>query len=250
MAPTVDITAQLPHSDTLTRWRVGNPRFITVHVNGPDIPQQRTLPAWIDHLKDIARFHMGPYLTESGIAYHDAFLPDGTHLHMRDDQITLWHCANATGNEYSLSAHFPKGYNQPVTPAAWASFTAWADAKIAEYGMAGRGAVWGHRHWPRKSAALPSVAIDWQKGQGECPGSPILALLHPWRGETLAKTYRVKQGIDFAAVREGRGNKFKIAWNGTCKLQPGQVITVDDVTDGWAHWPGGGFVLMTLLEQV
>lgn len=99
------------------------------------------------------------------------------------------------------------------------------------------------------AAALPVYAPS---SDGNAPARyarAVADLVAQWVREDATQTYRIITGVDFAAVREGRGTGFPIALGGACKLAPGTQITVDDRTDGWAHLSDGrGFISMSLLE--
>ncbi len=98
------------------------------------------------------------------------------------------------------------------------------------------------------------------KSDGNAPAAyarKVAELVASWQREDAAadgahtqmRPYNVIAGIDFAAVREGRSTGFPIALHGACKLSPGTIISIDDITDGWAHLATGeGFVSMSLLE--
>jgi hypothetical protein len=227
------------------------PLYITVHFNGPAISQRQD---WEKHLRFISEFHAGPYLKADGIQYHVAILPDGTIVQTRDEDRQLWHCGNITGNNWSLAAHFPLGGTQTPTDAAWQAFCAWADDRINHYGMGGRNIVYGHRQWPDGTAERPMPHVPWQRGQGPCPGEQITALLQRWKAETQKFIFRIRDDIDFAAIRQGPATWFPIAWDGAAKAWPGQELECDEVVTGesiggnslWAHWPGAGFISMTL----
>jgi hypothetical protein len=253
-----DLRGILPHADG---WSQGSrliTRYVTAHYNGPEIAQNRSLDAWIDHLRFIAEFHMGPYLGGDTIEYHYAILPDGTICQCRQETDITWHCNNTTGNNEAISVHFPIGGVQKPTTAAWSAFTELSDHLIAKYKMSGRRAVYGHRQWPDDSTALPVPHIEWQRGQGPCPGNAIMALLEEWIAGTERQHYRVLANIHdgFAAVRQGPGRWYPIAWNGHCKLPAGHEIEADQVVTGelignsalWVHWPAGGFVHISCFE--
>lgn len=246
--------------DTLPRanWSIGTTgkkTSITVHHNGPAIEQIRTQADWIEHLKFIASFHMGPYLSADGIMYHYAILPEGDVCQCRNEFNTLWHCANGEGNQHSIAIHFPLGGDQEPTIKAWIAFRTLADSLIARHGMTGRRAIYGHRQWPYKSSVMPQAGMDWQPGQGPCPGNQITALLETLKGDEK-KMVRVKRDIDFANVRQGPARWHKVAWNGTCTLEPGRQIELDDIVRGekignndlWGHWPAAGFIHMSCFE--
>ena len=248
----IDLREKLPCAS----WSIGNARkrFITVHYNGPAIEQGHNVDGWIEHLRFIAEFHMGPYLSADGIQYHYAVLPDGTVCQTRQDDACLWHCANVLGNNESLAIHFPLGDSQAPTPDAWAAFVSLSDGYLKKWGLSRR-AVVGHREWPYKSSAAPSPATPWQAGQSACPGNQIAALLDAYRA-TTQRTVTVRRDVDFAAVREGPARWFPIAWRGQCKLQPGQAIELSEIVEGerigamalWGHWMAAGFVHMSLFE--
>lgn len=65
--------------------------------------------------------------------------------------------------------------------------------------------------------------------------------------------YRVKDHIDYAQIRQGRGVRFPEATiNGvSARIQPGVWISIDDIQNGWAHLTSGlGFVALSLLERM
>ncbi len=71
--------------------------------------------------------------------------------------------------------------------------------------------------------------------------------------EPPAVRYRVKHGIDFAQVRQGRGASYPEAsiLGTSARFKSGAIVEVDDVRDGWVHLKSGlGFVAMVLLEPV
>jgi hypothetical protein len=248
----IDLRDSLPRA----AWSIGTTgkkTSLTVHYNGPAVPQERTRDGWIEHLKFIADFHQGPYLGADGIQYHYAILPDGTVCQCRNELDTLWHCANGEGNQHSIAVHFPLGGDQRPTVPAWSAFQLLADSLIARHGLVGRRAVYGHRQWPYKSNAHPTPAIAWAAGQSACPGSQITALLESFaRDEKQA--FRIRTDIDFAAVRQGPARWYPIAWNGTCTLQPGTQVDISEIVAGerignndlWGHWAAAGFIHMSL----
>lgn len=64
--------------------------------------------------------------------------------------------------------------------------------------------------------------------------------------------YRVRAGIDYAQVRQGRAVTAPEARiNGdSVRYQPGTWLAIDDITNGWAHLLSGiGFVSLSLLER-
>lgn len=85
-------------------------------------------------------------------------------------------------------------------------------------------------------------------------------MLQAWRGQlpTLA-TYRV--AYDGTRVRQGAGQQYPVALNGTAVLPRGAEIRVDAIVDGtaptgstdrrWAHLANAiGFVHLSLLERI
>lgn len=231
--------------------RNGAPRYLTVHFNGPAIPQQRTLQEWYGHLKFIAEFHAGPYLSADGIQYHYAVLPGGEVVQTRDDSAILWHCGNGTGNVESLAIHLPLGGSQRPSAAQWNAVDELLNWLRSRYGIA-TDCVYGHRQWPRRSG-MASIHNGQMPGQSECPGDMVMGMLAEWRAEQGGR-YVVKYR---ANVREAPDVSAPVAWGGTAVLPVGYVIEGGTLVQGtpfrgdarWLHWPGGGFVHVSALTQ-
>lgn len=250
----VDLRARLPRAS----WNIGKrqtaPLSLTLHYNGPPVAD-RSRAGELAQLVADARWQMRPgwggsWRGGDGLQYHFAVLSDGTIGQTRDLAAELWHCANETGNESSLAIHLPLGGAQDATAAQWAAFCALADALIVDFDLGGRSrrAVLGHREWPRLDG----------KPQSACPGPVLMRRLDVWRvGNPGELRYRVRAGIDFAAVREAPRVRAPIALQGTAKLGPGTVVLTDELRLGWVHLsrenPAGGalgFVHVSCLEAV
>ncbi len=220
------------------------PRFLTLHYNGPAIPQQKTLQQWREHLAFIANFHIGPYLNADGIQYHYAVLPGGEVVQTRDDTAILWHCGNATGNAESLAIHFPLGGSQRPNAAQWSAADELMEQLRSRYSIA-TNSVFGHRQWPRRRG-MANINNGQMPEQSACPGDAIMALLAEWRTERSGRyTVRVQ-----TPVREAPDMAARIAWNGTCILEAGRIIEGGTLVQGkpvqgdtrWIHWPAAGFI--------
>ncbi len=235
--------------------RAGDPTGATLHFNGPPVVGATDVAACIRQLQADARYHMrpnafGPGAAGDGIMYHYAPLPDGSIGILRDERDELWHSANTTGNRTHLAIHVPIGGAQAPTPAQWRACTDLFDALIARYGWPGRQVILGHREWPRSDG----------KPQKPCPGPILFRMLQAWRGQLPAlATYRV--AYDGTRVRQGAGQQYPVALNGTAVLPRGREIRVDAIVEGtapagsadrrWAHLANAiGFVHLSLVERV
>lgn len=83
-----------------------------------------------------------------------------------------------------------------------------------------------------------------------CPGAQwaqwkprLLARVEALLRQTATQRYQVRQALRVAVpVREAPSTTAPIAWGGTCYLPPGTQLEIDQVADGWAHWPPAGFI--------
>jgi len=250
----LDLRDKLPRAAWTIGQRGSAPTGATLHYNGPPVAvvgdpagEQRQLAA-------DARYHMRPdTLRADGIQYHYAVLSDGTICQLRDETAVLWHCANGIGNNWHLAIHLPLGGTQAPAPAQWAATTDLFLQLIARYGWVGRGAIVGHREWPRLDG----------KPQKSCPGPIVFRQLLLWRGaHDLPRRYRAS--YDYTNVRQGPATSYRvaIAGDGTrIQLSRGAIVLVDSVIDGvppsgstdrrWAHLADqSGFVHASLLEAL
>lgn len=231
--------------------RAGAPTGATLHFNGPPVAGAADVAACIRQLQADARYHMrADTLHADGIQYHYAALPDGTIGILRDERDELWHSANTTGNRTHLAIHIPIGGAQTPTPAQWRACTDLFDALITRHNWPGRQVILGHREWPRSDG----------KPQKSCPGPILFRLLQQWRGQLgTPATYRV--AYDGTRVRQGAGQQYPVALEGTAVLPRGAEIVVDAIVDGtapagsadrrWAHLASQiGFVHLSLVERV
>ena len=98
--------------------------------------------------------------------------------------------------------------------------------------------------------------LDIAPGRKTDPaGFPWQAFVAAVYGPTPAPfdLYRVRARIDYAQIRtDRRADAPEATFGGTsARLQPGAVVAIDDVTNGWAHLAGGlGFVAVSLLERI
>lgn len=237
----LDLRDVLPHANWTIGARGGLPTGQTLHYNGPPV-KNRTHAGEIAQLIEDARWHMrkdafGPGSPGDGLQYHLAVLSDGTPVQCRDPLRVLWHCANATGNRWSLSLHLPLGGAQDATDAQWAMTARIFEAAGQYYGWR-RTAVKGHREWPR----LDGIS------QSACPGPPLTKRLNAWRNVPISRRYRVAAS-DGANVRTGPGLGYAIA-----KVYPlgheFDAVTVAALPN-WLHSADGyGFVHSSIVEVV
>lgn len=249
-----DLRRDLPRRS----WEIGrnaHKTTITLHYNGPAVAN-RTHAAEIAQLIGDARYHMRPGGVGAangadGIQYHLAILSDGTFYQLRDLDAELWHCANAAGNSSSIAIHLPLGGTQDATAPQWQAFGVLSDALIADYRMAGRSAVRGHREWPRSDG----------KPQSTCPGPLLMARLIDWRQTRTSEPacLRFRVIVDVVNIREGKGTQYPVALHGTATLARGTVFDASEIVIGtpvagdprWVHRADQiGFVHMSCVEQV
>ncbi|HEU4327368.1 MAG TPA: hypothetical protein VFS21_29795 [Roseiflexaceae bacterium] len=112
-------------------------------------------------------------------------------------------------------------------------------------------------------AALPVYAPASDGNNPAAYADQVEALVARWRAEEQRAlgARRRMQVIDpcstdprdnFAAVRQGPGVHYPIALGGTARLEPGDIVQVDQIrADGWAHLASSlGFVSRKLLKDV
>lgn len=247
----IDLRDKLPRAAWSIGTRHGPPLGATLHYNGPPVAAVGNPSGEVLQLAGDARYHMRlDTLGADGIQYHYAVLSDGTPCQLRDETAILWHSANAIGNNRHLAIHLPLGGAQTPTPAQWAATTVLFDQLIARYGWTGRGAIVGHREWPRSDG----------KPQKSCPGPIVFRMLTQWRGQ-LATANRYRSCCDGVRVRQGPGTAYKQAIDGAgtpIYLQAGDVVLIDAIVDGappsgsrerrWMHLANqSGFVHASLL---
>jgi hypothetical protein len=224
----IDLRSKLPRANWSIGTRSGNPTSITLHYFGPGAPNHAGDDATIRAMAAAARNrHMAPKsvggLAADGLQYHYFIPASGQVYQARDERAILWHCANATGNSRSIAVNLPLDSLHDATDAQWSAFGALCDKLIARYRMAGRPIVLGHREWPRSDG----------NGQSPCPGPKLTRRLQIWRGqlaEASPSHYRIT--VDTALIRQGPGQAFKVALNGSARLHQGDVFTVDSITIG------------------
>lgn len=248
----IDLRGELARATWSIGRRRGAPLGATLHYNGPPVAAFGDPFGERAQLAADARYHMRPdTLGADGIQYTFAVLSDGAVCRLRDDADVLWHSANAIGNRWHLAIHLPLGGAQTPTPVQWAATTTLCDSLIAQYGWGGRGAIVGHREWPRADG----------KPQKSCPGPIVFRLLQQWRGQLPGVT-AYRSCCDGVRVRQGPGTAYKQAVDAAGKgiyLLAGDEVLVDAVVDGaapqgsrdrrWAHLvSGAGFVHASLVE--
>lgn len=186
--------------------------------------------------------------------YDYVVLSDGLVVKTYKKRRRLWHCGNTTGNNESWSVHVMLGENQHMTDAQKTSLFELFDKLREESGIPKERVV-GHCEWPQNSGdAVVSNTFRVQPGQSSCPGNILFNNILEYRTESINKPWnmRIKNNIDFAAVRTGRGIKYPMAQidGEDVKLDPGSIVTIRDIIDGWAHLDSEiGFVSEVLLEQ-
>ncbi|HEU4322111.1 MAG TPA: hypothetical protein VFS21_03090 [Roseiflexaceae bacterium] len=112
-------------------------------------------------------------------------------------------------------------------------------------------------------AALPVYAPESDGNNPSLYADQVETLVARWQAEERRAlgARRRMQVIDpcssdpadnWAAVRQGPGVHYPIALGGTARLEPGDIIQVDQVrADGWVHLASGlGFVSKRLLKDV
>lgn len=181
----IPIIHDIRHTLPRATWSIGTrrapPRYLTLHYNGP-LVAERSPRGELRQLTADARYQMRPGGLGSpkggdGLQYHYAVGADGTIYQCRDEAATLWHCAHATGNQWSLSIHLPLGGEQDATDEQWASTLAlftWLCARC----MIPTGRVRGHQEW----------------SGSQCPGPHLMPRLRTWRS-TAPATVLAKQGM-------------------------------------------------------
>jgi hypothetical protein len=226
----IDLRNTLPRANWSIGYRTGDPESITLHYFGPGAPNYASDEGAIRAMAAAARNrHMAPPsaggLGADGLQYQYFIPASGQVYQARSEGAILWHCANATGNSRSIAVNLPLDSLHDATEAQWAAFSQLCDSLIARYRMAGRSVVVGHREWPRSDG----------KAQSPCPGPKLTRRLQIWRGqlaEVQPTRYRVVVGT--ALIREGPGQAFKVALNGTARLHKDDPFTVDSITIGAA----------------
>lgn len=186
--------------------------------------------------------------------YDYVVLSDGLVVKTFDKPRKLWHCGNITGNNKSWSVHVMLGKNQTMTKAQKKSLFELFDMLCRESNIP-KNRVVGHCEWPDGTDAPAAVSNTFrvQPGQSSCPERVLFDALVEYRNSKAQEPWkmRVKKNIDFAAVRVGRGINHAMATidGKEVKLDPGSVIIVRDIVDGWAHLDSEiGFVSAVLLE--
>lgn len=250
----VDLRAALPRAV----WEIGrqaHKRFVTLHFNGPAVAGAGDVAAERAQLVADARWQMRPgglgaASGGDGLQYHFAILSDGAICQTRDLDAVLWHCANAIGNRESVAVHIPRGEGQDATDLQWSAFGRLCDRLIADFSMAGRQVVLGHREWPKYDDQGNRVP------NSVCPGPILFRRLQLWRGTLPApRVYRVIG--DVVNTREGPGITYPVALRGTAQLRRGATFVADSIATGgavegnpgWAHRADGiGFISLRWLE--
>jgi hypothetical protein len=251
----IDLRDKLPRAQWSIGRRDGPALSVTLHYFGPGAPNYADDAAAVRAMAGAARNrHMAPRsaggLGADGLQYHFFIPASGQIYQARNESDELWHCANAVGNRTSIAVNLPLDSLHDATGAQWLAFTQLADELIAHYHMAGRSVVAGHREWPRSDG----------KTQSPCPGPLLTRRLQIWRGQVSEPThYRVTVGT--ALIRQGPGQQFKVALDGSARLHQGDPFAVDSVTNGaaphgstdrrWLHLASGvGFIHNSLAERL
>lgn len=220
-----DLRDTLPRADWSLGHRAGPPSGATLHYNGPPVAAAGNVAGELAQLATDARYHLRPGVIApggaDGIQYHYAVLSSGEVCRLRDDDAILWHCANTAGNRDHLAIALPLGGAQIPTATQWQATTDLFAALMLRYGWTDRGAIKGHREWPRSDG----------KPQKSCPGPVIFRLLQQWRGE-LAADARYRIAVDTALIREGPGQQYRVALGGTAQLHRGDPFTVGAIVPG------------------
>lgn len=247
-----DLPVGFPTGKTIGRFAAKT--SCTLHYNGPAIAGVET---WsrarlMRFIRDVDVPNHLSRLNADGLQYHYVVTSSGEVLQTRDLDAILWHCANSTGNKESIAVHLPLGTGQTPAPEQWQATTRLFDTLIADFKMAGRSAIRGHKEWPKyKSVGGRLVQVP----NSLCPGEILMAMLRTWRG---MQRFRVTAPAG-ARVRQGPSVDFPVALGGRAVLPFGDVFDADKVLEGnpyqdnpyWAHRADGlGFVHMSVLESV
>jgi hypothetical protein len=249
----LDLRQKLPLNsrwDGATIGTRGQTRFVTLHYNGPAVPEHRqsglglmqqlridldwqTQPGW-----------SGVPQGADGLQYHFVVAADGTVYQTRDEDALLWHCANGTGNAQSLSVHFPIGGLQEPTDAMWQAGVALVEHLRHKYSIA-RGAVLGHLEWSSNT----------------CPGRLMPRIVEYRNAEPVPPKEQPEPGRYICIWPATVRTDYTVAGDYVLTLQRGHEVEVDawkesKDTSGrgvgwWAHWETGlGFVHESALERM
>lgn len=236
-----DLRSTLPRKAWEIGRRRGKATSITLHYNGEKpVPATRQRGEGVlQQLRIDTAWQMRDGWSNTlhgadGLQYHLIVDADGRVYQTRDLDSQLWHCRNAKGNAESIAVHLLVGGPQPPTREMWASFTRLCDALITDEGMASRRVVRGHQEW----------------ASTDCPGKELMHRLTLWRVQPLdgpkPGRYKVLHPTAAFTARDGK----TVAWGGKAELPIDLELDIDDITDGWAHWPPAGFVPLDDLEAV
>ncbi|HNP70381.1 MAG TPA: N-acetylmuramoyl-L-alanine amidase [Kouleothrix sp.] len=227
---------------------------LTIHYAGTVEPGATTDDAALAQIRSEARYHINKVwgyadkaqmqpIYGDGIMYHVAVLPSGRPAVLRDLWAELYHCGNATANRASIAITTLRGVGQPIADQHWRGVEQVCDALIADFSLAGRQAVYGHREWPRSDGTAQSI----------CPGAIVFERLLAYRAQAPRGyplgTYEVIADAG-ANVRTGPNVGFPKAINDTLVYPKGQRFSVDAVVPDahgmqriWLHAASGiGFV--------
>ena len=217
-----------------------NPTSITLHYEGPAIPEAGNVAKEKQRIINDAAYHInkvwgydnnGKPLHGNGLEYHINVLCDGSILWTRDLKDFLWHCANYEGNGNSIAIHLPLGDGQLPTTVQWQRTCDLFDALCAEYTLS-KAKVYAHKEWPGAATA--------------CPGLILFSKLQEYRFIPQPAWYVTVINItppDHLNIRQGPSTKYPIAG----KLNAGDRVLVDAVKiedqGEWLHLASGlGFI--------
>lgn len=254
---TIDLRRELQRATWSIGTRAGDPSGATLHYNGPPVAGAGTLMAELKQLAADARYHITGPLHADGIQYHWAVLCTGEWAQLRDERAILWHAANRYANTRHIAIHLPLGGAQQPTDAQWAGACALFEDLAHRYrwyaadGRVDRTVIKGHREWPRSDG----------KPQKSCPGPIVTRLLNLWRGQAEVANRFGRVAVAWALIRQGPGQQYKVALDGTAKLPKGASVEIDAVVTGtppkgstdarWAHLASGlGFLHVSVLEAL
>lgn len=170
---------EIPMLDRVPRatWSIGRrtkTAYFTVHYNGPAVKGFGNPRIEQEQIRSDARWHMRPGALGSkrggdGVQYHGGTLSDGSNWLFRDIFDLLWHCANKTGNERSISWHLPLGGDQKPTTKQIQGLYAAIEAFRRAFFISALN-VKGHLEW----------------SQTACPGNNIFPLIQAYRNANNA----------------------------------------------------------------
>ena len=181
----------------------------------------------------------------SKVSAHYYVCRDATVYQLVDDNKCSWHAGTVEHNEAGIGIETEHRQGQDWPAAQRLALVDLCRDLIRAYHIP-QSRIVAHR-WIAQGRKIDPT--DWPDAELKV----WIASLYT----TAAKQFlRISRTIDFANVREGPGRQFRVAWGGTCTLQPGRVVEISKIVEGekigtnssWAHWEPGGFIHMSCFE--